>query len=57
MREVNGETSAGAVFDAGTRFVPTHLLAIEWPWARLRRDAFRLTRTARFGSVATILLR
>jgi hypothetical protein len=46
-----------AVSRTGTRFVPTHLQGVEWLRPPRRRDAFRLTRTARFGSVPTILPR
>jgi hypothetical protein len=54
-----GETAraADAVSKAGTPFVPTHLQDVEWLRPPRRRDAFRLTRPARFGSVPTILPR
>ena len=47
--------AADAVSKTGTRFAPTHLQGVEWLQPRRRRDAFRLTLSARFGSVPTIL--
>lgn len=46
-----------AVSETGTQCAPTHLQGVEWLRPPPRRDAFRLTRTAWFGSVPTILPR
>ncbi len=45
-----------AVSETGTQCAPTHLQGVEG-LRPPRRDAFRLTRTAWFGSVPTILPR